>query len=127
MWRLKANDKPLFPLQALADQHLHFVCDSLLCVRHLRHVPVPPLQAAGERSRGHRRQVRCGEFSAQGGANGAASHLHGGLLLPCLSGNYGNAAQLLCFDNQIFLFEQTYNRDIRILKESPNKSKFPTN
>lgn len=80
----------MIPLQALAHQHLHPVCHTLLCLRHLRHVSVLPAQDADQRARGRWRQVagsHCVWFPATRGAVGAASRLHGGLLLPCLSGN----------------------------------------
>lgn len=83
----------MLPLQTLADRRLHSVRDSLLRVRHIRHVPVPLAQAAGQRSRGGWPGVhggRGGGFPAQRDADGAASHLHGDLLLPHLSGNYDN-------------------------------------
>lgn len=87
----------LFPAQTLADRRLHPVCHALLRLRHLRHVPVLLAQVAGQRSRGGAgggrgrvKASRRGRLPAQGEAHGAAPRLHGGLLLPCITGNYGN-------------------------------------
>ena len=75
------------PAQTLADRLLHPVCDALLCLRRVRHVPVSPPQAAGQRSRaGGGVGGRGAGLPAHRAPHGAAPRLHGDLLLPCLTG-----------------------------------------
>ena len=79
------------PPQALADQRVHPVCCALLCLRHLRHVPVLLAQAKGERSRGRQRPQAHGrgfhQLSPPRVPHGPTPRRHGHRLLSCLCGN----------------------------------------
>ena len=78
--------------QALADELLHHVRCSLLCVRHLRNVHVLLVQATGQRARGGLGCTPANELStdqlpASRVPHGAAPCCHGHRLLPRLCGN----------------------------------------
>lgn len=86
------NQSLLLSTQALADQRLHHVCCSLLCVRHLRNVHVLLVQTTGQRARGGLCSTPAHELSsdqllASRVPHGAAPCCHGHRLLPCLCGN----------------------------------------